>query len=60
MPVILDCIDKRHDMSRTKKLDIRLSEYELLQLRQEAEKQGCPMSDLVRKYISRLPKPVIG
>ncbi|MBD1807967.1 ribbon-helix-helix protein, CopG family [Microcoleus sp. FACHB-SPT15] len=44
-------------MSRTKKLDIRVSEYEYEQLRQEAEKQGCSMSDLVRKYISKLPKP---
>jgi len=44
-------------MSRTKKLDIRVSEYELAQLQQEALKQGCSMSDLVRKYISRLPKP---
>ena len=60
MPVILDCIDKRHDMSRTKKLDIRVSEYEFFQLQQEAERQGCSMSDLVRKYISRLPNPVIG
>jgi predicted HicB family RNase H-like nuclease len=44
-------------MSRTKKLDIRVSEYEYKQLQQEAEKQGCSMSDLVRKYISKLPKP---
>jgi predicted HicB family RNase H-like nuclease len=44
-------------MSRTKKLDIRVSEYEFAQLQQEAQKQGCSMSDLVRKYISKLPKP---
>ncbi len=45
-------------MSRAKKLEIRVSDYELAQLQQEAEKQGCSMSDLVRKYISKLPKPV--
>jgi predicted HicB family RNase H-like nuclease len=46
-------------MSRTKKLDIRVSEYEFAQLQQEAERQGVSMSDLVRKYISKLPKPNI-
>ncbi|MEH2417816.1 MULTISPECIES: plasmid mobilization protein [unclassified Nostoc] len=46
-------------MSRAKKLDIRVSEYEFFQLQQEAERQGCSMSDLVRKYISKLPRPNI-
>ncbi|MEW6496003.1 MAG: ribbon-helix-helix protein, CopG family [Cyanobacteriota bacterium] len=46
-------------MSRTKLLQIRLSEYEFKQLQQEAEKQDVSMSDLVRKYISRLPKPTV-
>ena len=53
------CADKWQDMSRTKKLDIRVSEYEFAQLQQEAERQGVSMSDLVRKYISKLPKPNI-
>jgi predicted DNA binding CopG/RHH family protein len=44
-------------MPREKMLRIRVSDYEYEQLRLEAEKQGVPMSDLIRKYISRLPKP---
>jgi predicted DNA binding CopG/RHH family protein len=44
-------------MSREKILKIRVSDYEYEQLKQESEKQGVPMSDLVRKYISKLPKP---
>ena len=46
-------------MSRTKRLEIRLSQYEMIQLQQEALKQGCSMADLLRKYISKLPKPKI-
>jgi hypothetical protein len=46
-------------MSRAKMLKIRVSEYEFAQLQQESEKQGVSMSDLVRKYISKLPKPSI-
>ncbi|MBD0262768.1 MAG: hypothetical protein ICV78_08585 [Tolypothrix sp. Co-bin9] len=44
-------------MSREKSIKVRLSEYELQQLRQAAEKQGIGMSDFLRKYISSLPKP---
>ncbi|HEY9708186.1 MAG TPA: ribbon-helix-helix protein, CopG family [Oculatellaceae cyanobacterium] len=44
-------------MARSKLFQIRMSEYEFEQLRQEAEKQGVSMSDIVRKYISRLPSP---
>jgi predicted DNA binding CopG/RHH family protein len=47
-------------VSRAKVLQFRLSEYEFEQLRQEAEKQGVPMADMLRKYIASLPKPVIG
>jgi hypothetical protein len=43
-------------MSREKVLRVRVSNYEYEQLRIEAKKQGVPMSDLVRKYISKLPK----
>jgi hypothetical protein len=48
---------KRSYMSREKSIKVRLSEYELQQLKQEAEKQGIGMSDFLRKYISKLPKP---
>jgi predicted DNA binding CopG/RHH family protein len=44
-------------MARDKMLRVRMSEYEFEQLQQEAEKQGIPMSDLVRKWIFNLPKP---
>ncbi|WP_334782065.1 plasmid mobilization protein [Nostoc sp.] len=44
-------------MSRQKILKIRVSDYEYDQLKQESALQGVPMSDLVRKYISNLPKP---
>ncbi|MCV3213039.1 CopG family transcriptional regulator [Plectonema radiosum NIES-515] len=36
-----------------------MSDYEFEQLKQEANKQGVSMSDLVRKLISKLPKPNI-
>lgn len=44
-------------MSRSKVLQFRLSEYEFEQLRQEAEEQGVPMADLLRKFVATLPKP---
>jgi predicted DNA binding CopG/RHH family protein len=44
-------------MARDKSVKIRLSEYEFEQLRQEAEKQGIGMSDLLRKCIAKFPKP---
>ncbi|WP_375466566.1 hypothetical protein [uncultured Nostoc sp.] len=44
-------------MSREKSIKVRLSEYELQQLRQEAEKQGVGMSDVLRKCISQFSKP---
>ncbi|WP_375340459.1 plasmid mobilization protein [Plectonema radiosum] len=40
-------------------LRVRMSDYEFEQLKQEANKQGVSMSDLVRKLISKLPKPNI-
>jgi predicted DNA binding CopG/RHH family protein len=46
-------------MSREKMLKIRVSDYEFDQLKQEAHKQGVSMSDLIRKFISSLPKPNI-
>jgi hypothetical protein len=44
-------------MTRRVQVNVRLSEYEDKQLDQEATKQGCSKSDLIRKLISKLPKP---
>ena len=38
-------------------LRIRVSDYEYEQLRLESERQGVSMSDVVRKFISKLPEP---
>jgi predicted DNA binding CopG/RHH family protein len=46
-------------MTRGKMLRVRMSDYEFEQLRQEADRQGIPMSDLIRKMVSKLPKPRI-
>jgi hypothetical protein len=45
--------------TREKMLRVRMSDYEFEQLKQESERQGVSMSDLVRKLVSKLPKPVI-
>jgi predicted DNA binding CopG/RHH family protein len=42
---------------REKRLVIRVTEYELLQLKQEADKRGVSNSDVVRAWIAKLPKP---
>jgi hypothetical protein len=42
---------------REKRLAIRVTEYELMQLQQEAEKRGVSASDIVRGWISQLPPP---
>ncbi|WP_442937332.1 plasmid mobilization protein [Nostoc sp.] len=44
-------------MSREKSIKVRLSEYELQQLKKEAEKQGVGMSDVLRKCIAQFSKP---
>jgi hypothetical protein len=51
--------DKCNAMSRArgKLFQIRMSEYEYEQLKQEAERQGVPMADLFRKFVAQLPKP---
>ncbi|MBW4480180.1 MAG: hypothetical protein KME54_25915 [Tolypothrix brevis GSE-NOS-MK-07-07A] len=41
-------------MPRDKTLKVRVSNYEYEQLKLESKKQGVSMSDVVRKYISRL------
>jgi hypothetical protein len=42
---------------RDKRLAIRVTEYELLQLEQEAERRGVSSSDVVRAWIAQLAKP---
>ncbi|MCC5603223.1 hypothetical protein [Nostoc favosum] len=42
---------------RDKRLVVRVTEYELLQLQQEADKRGVSNSDVVRAWIAQLPKP---
>lgn len=51
------CIANALQMTRKIQLNIRLSDYEDRQLQQEAAKQGVSKSDLIRKLISKLPKP---
>jgi hypothetical protein len=52
--VYLYCSPKGSPMSRDKTLKVRVSNYEYEQLKLESKKQGVSMSDVVRKYISRL------
>ncbi|OYE00074.1 CopG family transcriptional regulator [Nostoc sp. 'Peltigera membranacea cyanobiont' 232] len=42
---------------RDKRLVVRVTEYELLQLQQEADNRGVSSSDVVRAWIAKLPKP---
>lgn len=42
---------------RDKRLAIRVTEYELLQLEQEAVRRGVSSSDVVRGWIAQLAKP---
>jgi hypothetical protein len=42
---------------RDKRLVVRVTEYELLQLQQEADKRGVSNSDVVRGWIAQLSKP---
>ncbi|MBD2499354.1 CopG family transcriptional regulator [Anabaena azotica] len=42
---------------RDKRLVVRVTEYELLQLQQEADRRGVSSSDVVRAWIAQLPKP---
>ncbi|GAA6619880.1 hypothetical protein NUACC26_056950 [Scytonema sp. NUACC26] len=42
---------------RDKRLVIRVTEYELRQLHQEAAKRGVSASDIVRAWIARLDAP---
>lgn len=43
---------------KEKKLEVRMTEYEMRQLEQEAKKRGMTKSDLIRSVIARFPPPV--
>ena len=44
---------------KTKRIDIRMTEYEIRQLDSEAERRGMTRSELVRSMVARLPEPNI-
>jgi predicted DNA binding CopG/RHH family protein len=44
-------------VSREKRFNIRLTEYEFAKLKAEAERQGVTMAEIMRDYIRRLPEP---
>ena len=51
-------MDICHDTMKTKKIEVRLTEYELKQLTQEASRRGMNKSELIRSLIARFPAPV--
>ena len=44
-------------MSREKRLNIRISDYEYQQLQDESVRRGVSMADIVRGWIGKLPRP---
>ncbi|MFS8118168.1 MAG: plasmid mobilization protein [Microcoleus sp.] len=44
---------------KTKRIDIRMTAYEVKQLDSEAERRGMTRSELVRSMVARLPEPKI-
>ncbi|GET44312.1 plasmid mobilization protein [Microseira wollei] len=42
---------------KTLRLDIRVTEYEMRQLEQEAKRRGMTKSELIRSLIARFPLP---
>jgi metal-responsive CopG/Arc/MetJ family transcriptional regulator len=42
---------------QTKRIDIRMTEYEVRQLEKEAERTGMTRSELIRSMVARLPEP---
>ena len=42
---------------KTKRLDIRLTDYEVQQLEEEAIRRGMTKSELIRSLIARFPAP---
>ncbi|GET38422.1 hypothetical protein MiSe_31800 [Microseira wollei NIES-4236] len=47
----------RQIMMKTKKVEVRMREYEYNQLRQEAIRRGMTNCELVRSIIAKLPEP---
>lgn len=43
---------------KDKKLEIRITSYEMHQLKQEAARRGMTKSELIRSLIARFPAPV--
>ncbi len=43
---------------KTKRIDIRVTEYEMKQLEEEAKRRGMTKSELIRSLIARFPSPV--
>jgi len=41
---------------KTKRIDIRMTAYEVLQLDSEAERRGMTRSELIRSMVARLPE----
>lgn len=42
---------------KNRRLDIKLTEYEFIQLEQEAKRRGMTKSELMRSFIARFPEP---
>ncbi|GET42885.1 ribbon-helix-helix protein, CopG family [Microseira wollei] len=40
------------------RLDVKLSEYQMCQLAEEAARRGMTKSELIRSLIARLPEPL--
>jgi hypothetical protein len=54
------CDDKHQDrFMKNFKLEVRLTEYESLQLEQEAVRRNMTKSELIRSLIARLPDPLL-
>ena len=43
---------------KDKKLEIRVTSYEMRQLEQEADRRGMTKSELIRSLIARFPAPI--
>jgi predicted DNA binding CopG/RHH family protein len=51
-------MDVCRDKMKDKKLEIRITGYEMRQLEQEAARRGMTKSELIRSLIARFPNPV--
>jgi hypothetical protein len=43
---------------KNRMLEIRVSEYQMKQLSQEAKRRGVTKSELIHSFIAKLPEPV--